>query len=434
MAVMTPAERRASASLAGLFGLRMLGLFLVLPVFALEAAHYPGGNDAALVGIALGVYGLAQALLQIPVGLASDRFGRKPVIALGLAVFAAGSFLAAWAPDIHWLIAGRALQGAGAISAAVSALLADQTRDEVRTKAMALIGASIGLSFTLSLVLAPWMAGSMGLRGILATTGVLALLGIVVLYVVTPRAPVRDAAAEAQAGSALDRLRQATRDALFNPAMRRLYVGVFCLYAAQLAMWVAVPGMLVAAGLAKADHWQLYLPAVIASFAAMALLLFRMERLGYLRAAFLGAIGLLLMALAGLALTARLSAGTSTLWLLGACMFVLFTAFNMLEAAQPSMVSRMAPSAGRGAALGLYNTLQSLGMFVGGALGGLLLKASTATVVFGFAGALSLLWLLVAWGMPAQPAGGRHTPAAVPEAKSPGSTDSTEAPAYGIRQ
>jgi MFS family permease len=183
---MTPLERRASGSLAAIFAARMLGLFLVLPVFALEAARYPGGSDPALVGLAMGIYGLTQGILQIPFGLASDRLGRKRVIIFGLLVFAAGSFVAAAATSLPWLIAGRSLQGAGAVSAAVTALLADQTRDEVRTKAMALVGASIGLMFALSLVAAPMLAAHIGLGGLFAVTGALALACIGVVAWWTP--------------------------------------------------------------------------------------------------------------------------------------------------------------------------------------------------------------------------------------------------------
>ncbi len=168
---MTATERQSSFSLASIFALRMLGLFLILPVFAIEAAKYPGGNDPALIGLAMGIYGLTQAFLQFPFGMASDRLGRKRVIVFGLLVFAAGSFVAAWAPSLTWLAIGRALQGAGAVSAAVTALLADQTRDEVRTKSMALVGASIGLMFALSLVIAPLLVSHIGLGGLFALTG-----------------------------------------------------------------------------------------------------------------------------------------------------------------------------------------------------------------------------------------------------------------------
>ncbi|MBP6650963.1 MAG: MFS transporter, partial [Xylophilus sp.] len=238
---MTPLERRASLSLAGIFALRMLGLFLVLPVFALEARKYPGGDDPAMVGLAMGIYGLTQAFLQIPFGIASDRLGRKRVIVAGLLVFAAGSLVAAMADSLGGLLIGRALQGAGAVSAAVTALLADQTRDGVRTKAMALVGGSIGLMFALALVLAPMLAALIGLSGLFGLTCALALAGIAVVLWVVPPEPVRHAIAPQGrlAGMA---------EVWAQPDLRRLNLGVFVLHTVQMAMWVAVPAMLVQAG------------------------------------------------------------------------------------------------------------------------------------------------------------------------------------------
>jgi MFS family permease len=389
---MTPAERRASGSLAIIFAARMLGLFLVLPVFALEAARYPGGDDPALVGLAMGIYGLTQGILQIPFGLASDRFGRKRVIVLGLLVFAIGSFVAAAAPTLGWLIAGRSLQGAGAVSAAVTALLADQTRDVVRTKAMALVGASIGLMFALSLVAAPLLAGLIGLHGLFVITGLLALGCIAVVTWWTPPAPLQHASAP----------RGRLADVLKHPALLRLDVGVFVLHAVQLAMWVAVPALLVEAGLDKDAHWQVYLPTVLASFLVMGGL-FPLERRGYLRAVFLGAIGIVMAVQVGLA-GAALRPGVAVL---AALLFLFFCGFNILEATQPSLASRLAPPASRGAALGVYNTLQSLGFFAGGAVGGWLAKNVGWQGLFGACAALMLVWLAVAWPMRAPPA--RHS-------------------------
>jgi MFS family permease len=381
---MTPAERRASGSLAMIFAARMLGLFLVLPVFALEAARYPGGGDPALVGMAMGIYGLTQGILQIPYGLASDRFGRKRVIVLGLLVFAAGSFMAAAAPTLGWLIAGRALQGAGAVSAAVTALLADQTRDVVRTKAMALVGASIGLMFALSLVAAPLLAARIGLNGLFVITGVLALACIAVVLWWTPPAPAQHANVP----------RGRLADVLRHVPLLRLDVGVFVLHAVQLAMWVAVPALLVEAGLSKDSHWQVYLPTVLASFLVMGGV-FALERRGYLRAAFLGAIGLVLLVQAGLwAMSYR--PGIAALSVL---LFLFFCGFNVLEATQPSLASRLAPPQSRGAARGVYNTQQSLGFFAGGAVGGWLAKNVGWAGLFGACAALMLLWLAVAWPM-----------------------------------
>jgi MFS family permease len=389
---MTASERRASGSLAMIFAARMLGLFLVLPVFALEAARYPGGGDPAVVGLAMGIYGLTQGILQIPYGLASDRFGRKRVIVIGLLVFAAGSFLAAAAPDLTWLIIGRALQGAGAVSAAVTALLADQTRDVVRTKAMALVGASIGLMFALSLVAAPMLAARIGLHGLFAITGLLALTCIAVVLWWTPPAPVQK--------TNVPRGRLA--DVLTHGPLLRLDVGVFVLHAVQLAMWVAIPALLVQAGLAKDRHWLVYLPTVLASFFVMGGV-FAMERRGHLRTAFLAAIAIVLLVQLGLLAVA----GDPGVPALAVVLFFFFCGFNVLEATQPSLASRLAPPQSRGAALGVYNTLQSLGFFAGGAVGGWLAKNVGWTGLFGACAALMLVWLVVAWPMRAPPA--RHT-------------------------
>ena len=392
---MTPAERRASGSLATIFAARMLGLFLVLPVFALEAARYPGGGDPALVGLAMGIYGLTQGILQIPFGLASDRFGRKRVIVLGLLVFAIGSFIAAAAPTLGWLIAGRSLQGAGAVSAAVTALLADQTRDVVRTKAMAMVGASIGLMFALSLVIAPVLASWIGLDGLFAITGLLALGCIAIVLWWTP--PVPPQHGDPRGANAVPRGRLA--DVLTHPALLRLDIGVFTLHAVQLAMWVAVPALLVEAGLAKEGHWQVYLPAVLASFVVMGAV-FPLERRGHVRAVFLAAIGAVLLVQVGLAL----ASSRPGIALLAALLFLFFCGFNILEATQPSLASRLAPPQSRGAALGVYNTLQSLGFFVGGAVGGWLAKNVGWPGLFGACAALMLVWLAVAWPMRAPPA------------------------------
>ncbi|NKE66944.1 MFS transporter [Ramlibacter sp. RBP-2] len=381
---MTALERRASGSLAMIFAARMLGLFLVLPVFALEAARYPGGDDPARVGLAMGIYGLTQGLLQYPYGMASDRFGRKRVIALGLLVFALGSFVAAAAPTLGWLIVGRSLQGAGAVSAAVTALLADQTRDEVRTKAMALVGASIGLMFALSLVAAPALGGLIGLPGLFAVTGVLALACIAVVAWWTPPEPRQHK----------DMPRGRLAEVLSHPGLLRLDVGVFILHAVQLAMWVAVPAMLVQAGLPKEQHWHVYLPAVLGSFVMMGGL-FALERRGYLRAVFLAAIGLIALVQLGL-----LAAGDQPpLLALGVLLFLFFCGFNVLEATQPSLASRLAPAHARGSALGVYNTLQSLGFFAGGAVGGWLAKNVGASGLFATCAALLVVWLVVAWPM-----------------------------------
>jgi MFS family permease len=382
---MTALELRASFSLASIFALRMLGLFLILPVFAMEASKLPGGDDPALIGLTMGIYGLTQAMLQFLYGLASDRVGRKRVIVFGLVLFAAGSLLAAMAPTLVWLAVGRALQGAGAVSAAVTALLADQTRDEVRTKSMALVGASIGLMFALSLVAAPLLVAYTGLSGLFLLTGGLALLGIAVVIWWVPPEPQQHK----------NQPRGRLLEVLALPALLRLNFGVFILHAVQLAMWMAVPAMLVQAGLSRDHHWWVYLPAVLGSFVVMGGTLFQLEKRGYLRAVFLISIGLTATVQLGL----LLSVGSAGIASMVGLLFVFFYGFNVLEASQPSMVSRMAPAQARGAAMGVYNTLQSLGFFAGGVMGGWLMKHGGAQLLFAVCAALMFLWLLVAWPM-----------------------------------
>lgn len=381
---MTPAERRASASLAMIFASRMLGLFLVLPVFALEARHYPGGTDPARVGLAMGIYGLTQGLLQYLYGMASDRFGRKHVIVFGLLIFAIGSFMASAASTLDGLILGRAIQGAGAISAAVTALLADQTRDEVRTKAMAIVGASIGLMFAVSLVASPVLDAHIGLHGLFAVTGGLALLCIAIVFVWTPPEPRQ------HKNVPRGRLAEVLRSA----PLLRLDIGVFILHAVQVAMWVSIPALLVQAGLPKALHWHVYLPAVLASFFVMGAA-FPLERRGYLRAVFLAAIAVVAVVQVGL----LAAAGQPSVMALAVLLFLFFCGFNVLEATQPSLASRFAPAHARGSALGVYNTLQSLGFFAGGAVGGFLAKNVGPAGLFGTCAALMLVWLVAAWPM-----------------------------------
>ena len=385
---MTPTERRASASLGGIFALRMLGLFLVLPVFALEARRYPGGEDPLLLGLAMGIYGLTQGLLQLPFGMASDRFGRKRVIVLGLIVFALGSFWAAAATDLTHLLLGRSLQGAGAVSAAVTAMLADLTRDEVRTRAMAWLGSSIALMFALSLVVAPVLTVWIGFSGLFWLTGALALLGVGVVIWWAPPAPPMLLSAPGQERGQL-------ADVLVHADLMRLNIGVFVLHAVQLAMWVAVPSLLVQSGLNKWLHWQLYLPVVVLSLLFLGVV-FAMERRGHLKKMFLLSIGLIVVVQLGLLVQ---SLGTPSLGGLAVLLLVFFCGFNALEAALPSLASLIAPRAMRGAALGVYNTLQSLGFFVGGLVGGWVVKSWGSPALFLSCGVAMLLWLLLALPM-----------------------------------
>jgi predicted MFS family arabinose efflux permease len=387
---MTPDERRASLSLASIFALRMLGLFLVLPVFAMEARHYPGGDDPWLVGLAMGAYGLTQAMLQVPLGMASDRLGRKPVILFGLALFVLGSLVAAWAPSLTWLVVGRSIQGAGAISAAVTALLADLTRDQVRTKSMALIGISIALMFALSLVLAPVLVPHIGLAGLFALTAALALTGMAVVAWVVPPEPL-DPVAPGRGG---------LREVLRNAELLRVDLGVFVLHAVQIAMWMSVPALLQEAGVASAAQWKVYLPAVLGSLLILGGLLFRLERQGYFRQVYLGTIALIALVQLGFLLSLQ----APSVWSVSLLLCLYFVGFNAQEASQPSLASRLAAPRQRGAALGVYNTLMSLGIFAGGSLGGLVVKFWGSAGIFGFSAGLMALWLLLAWPMrpPAQ--------------------------------
>ena len=385
---MTPTERRASASLGGIFALRMLGLFLVLPVFALEARRYPGGEDPLWLGLAMGIYGLTQGLLQLPFGMASDRFGRKRVIVLGLIIFALGSFWAAAATDLTHLLLGRSLQGAGAVSAAVTAMLADLTRDEVRTRAMAWLGSSIALMFALSLVVAPVLTDWIGFSGLFWLTGALALLGVGVVIWWAPPAPPKLLSAPGQERGQL-------ADVLVHADLMRLNIGVFVLHAVQLAMWVAVPSLLVQSGLNKSLHWQLYLPVVVLSLLFLGVV-FAMERRGHFKKMFLLSIGLIAVVQVGLLVQLL---GTPSLGGLAVLLLVFFCGFNALEVALPSLASLIAPRAMRGAALGVYNTLQSLGFFVGGLVGGWVVKSWGSPALFLSCGVAMLLWLLLALPM-----------------------------------
>jgi len=385
---MTASELRAGLGLAGVFGLRMLGLFLILPVFAVHARALEGGNDLLLVGIALGAYGLAQAILQIPFGMASDRWGRKPVITLGLIVFALGSLLAAFATDIWTAIAGRLLQGAGAISSAVIALAADLTRERHRTKAMALIGAMIGFSFALSLVAAPLLYQWIGMGGLFGATAGFALVSMWILRAVVPEAPRRVQAVQAGALRVLG-------ECLQHRQLMSLNLGIFVLHLTQMAMFVVLPPRLVEAGLALPEHWKLYLPVVLASFVLMLPFVLVADRRNRPKPVLLAMV-LLLVAVE----FALVGAGLE-LVVLAALMTVFFVAFNVLEALLPSLVSRVAPQQARGTAIGVYNTTQTLGLFCGGLLGGALAGHFGAETVYGSCAALAVLWLAVVLRMPA---------------------------------
>ena len=412
---MTALELRASLSLASLYAFRMLGLFLILPVFAVHAQALPGGHEPLMVGLVLGVYSLTQGVLQLPFGMASDRLGRKPVIVFGLVLFAIGSLVAASATDVATTILGRALQGTGAISAAVTASIADLTRDSQRTKAMALVGASIGLTFAVSLVAAPLMYERIGMAGLFHLTGAMALVGIVIVVFAVP--PLHVPPRVGADGARIERTRFGA--VALDPELVRLNVGIFALHLVQMAMFVVLPAWLVErAGLPLAEHWRIYLPVLAASFVLMLPPLAWGERRGRLRAVVLGSIAAILATQLG---WAAQPVGVLPFVVL---LLVFFAAFNVLEATVPSLVSRLAPADVKGTALGIYNTTQALGLFAGGALGGWVSSRFGGAAVFVLCAGTMLVWWLVARGAQRWPAatsrragaGGATIPAHGPQA------------------
>ncbi len=385
---MLPSERRAAISLAGIFGLRMLGMFLILPVFAVYARTLT--DDHTLIGLALGMYGLTQAILMIPFGMASDRFGRKPIIMLGLFIFAIGSLLAANADSIYGIIAGRALQGAGAISAAVTALLADLTREEKRTQAMAMIGMTIGLAFAGSMAAGPVLYAWIGIPGMFLLTAILAFAAMGVVRFVTPNPGVTAFHSDAQANPAR------FGDCLQRPELLRLNFGIFALHAAQMAMFVVVPFAL-QQSLPMAEHWQVYLPVVLVSFVLMVPAIIVAEKHGRMKPVFVGSVALMLGA------QVLMAVALTHFWLIVLALLLYFIAFNTLEASLPSLVSKIAPPEAKGTAMGIYNTAQAFGLFLGGMVGGWLAQQYGFSATFVFCGVLMSVWLGLAMSMTPPP-------------------------------
>ena len=390
---MSPVERKASISLASIYGLRMLGMFLILPIFAIYATHYEGGNNIQLVGMALGAYPLAQALFQLPYGMASDKFGRKNMIYIGLLMLIIGSIVVALASNIYVVILGRAIQGAGAVSAAVTALLADLTREEHRTKAMAMIGSTIGVTFAISLVLGPAIAHWVGIAGIFWLTAILGALAILVIKFVVPNPLISSFHSDASAAPAK------LKDVVKNGQLLRLNYGIFALHAAQMAMFIVVPfAILKTSNMDVNQHWKIYLPILVGSFILMIPAIIVGEKKNLLKQVFIGAVALMLVAqlcFAGL---------IGSFWGVVFSLFAYFVAFNTLEASLPSLISKLAPSAAKGTAMGVYNTSQSLGAAMGSLVGGYLSHHYGFSAVFMFCAALMGIWLLVSFSMKTPPA------------------------------
>lgn len=383
---MTRIEKRATWSLASIYALRMLGLFLIMPVLSLYADQLEGATPA-LIGLAIGIYGIVQSFLQIPFGLVSDRLGRKKVIVAGLLLFFAGSVIAALSTNIYGIIAGRAIQGAGAIAAAVMALVADLTQEVHRIKAMALIGASIGTSFGIAITGGPLIASYIGVHGIFWLISAFALAAIFILLVLvpTPRQSKKHRDAEV--------IPSRFSDALTNGELLRLNYGIFILHLVMTASFVVVPLLLRDAGLIASRHWMVYLPVFVLSLAFMIPFIILAEKKQKMKAVFIGAVLILALAFLGFVKF------HADLMPIVALLLLFFSGFNLLEATLPSLVSKTAPGDLRGTAMGVYSTCQFLGAGIGGAAGGWCYGQYGASGVFMACTALVCSWLVLAFGM-----------------------------------
>jgi MFS family permease len=383
-------EFRAAGALAAVFSVRLLGLFMIYPVFAAYARGLSGANPY-LIGEALGIYGLTQGLLQIPFGLLSDKVGRKIMIVCGLILFGIGSAVAALSSSIDGVIVGRAIQGAGAVGSVILALVADLTKEENRTKAMALVGVTIGASFMIAIVAGPIIASFVGVGGIFWLMVGLALAGIAITEFIVPNPPRMRVHRDAEAVPAL------IGAVLRDRELLRLDFGIFALHAMLTASFLVVPGLLRSTlGLPEHDQWMVYLPVLLASVAAMVPAIIVAEKYRRMKGVFVGAV----TALAASQVMLYLGAGN--LFVLLAALVVFFSAFNVMEASLPSLITKAAPAGAKGTAMGLYSSLQFIGIFVGGVIGGFAHQTWGDAGVFVMTAAIALLWLLAAATM-AQP-------------------------------
>jgi MFS family permease len=388
--MMTPKEKKATLCLAGIYAFRMLGLFMILPIFSLYTHQLLYAN-ATLIGLALGIYGLTQALFQLPFAMISDRIGRKPVIVFGLILFVLGSVVAALSHNIYWIIVGRAIQGAGAVGSTLIALLADTTEDEHRLKAMSMIGMTIGFSFMVAIILGPILDGWFGLSGIFWLTAGLACLGILMLRMVpTPDKHVLHRDSEPVLSQ--------FKNILLMPELLRLNFGIFASHAILMSMFVVLPMILVGAtGLHENQQWMVYLPVLIIACAVMMPFVIIAEAKRLIKPIFIGAIFCVTLAQGLFEFFHQNIFGVALIM----CLF--FTAFTLLEGILPSLVSKIAPAGNKGTAMGIYSTSQFLGIFCGGSLGGLIYSDFGAHGLFMFSGFLGLLWLLLAITMKQPP-------------------------------
>jgi len=383
---MSPSEIKSSALLASIYSLRMLGIFLILPIFSIYASELSGRPTEFQIGLAFGIYGLTQAILQIPFGMTSDRFGRKPVIYFGLLLFIIGSFIAGISEQIEGVIIGRAIQGSGAISAVLTAFLSDLTSDKSRTKGMAIIGVSIGLTFALSLVISPILNELIGVPGIFLLMGILAFiaLGVVRFFIHEPLNKKK-----IKSGNTDD-----IKSILKNFDLNRLNFGIFTLHASQISMFMAIPFYLINQGeISLNQHWSIYLPVLVISFIFIVPMIIISEKKNKVKESFIFSIALLFVTQF---LFIYFSNG-----IVGIIMALIFyfIGFNYLEVSLPSLVSKLAPIQSRGLALGVYNTSQSLGIFVGGSFGGLIANFYGYQGTFLFCSLLIMIWLILSISM-----------------------------------
>ncbi len=386
---MNSSELRSSLSLSGIFALRMLGLFLILPIFSLHARGLPNGDNATLVGLTIGIYGMVQAFFHIPLGILSDRVGRRVVVIAGLSLFVLGAIIAASHDDLYWILAGRAIQGAGAISAAITAWVADLTREEMRTRAMALIGGSIAISFAISIVIASPLYESLGMPGIFWMMALLGVAAIFVAWKIVPTAPMVKMAQPEGTTSNLSRFIKVLKD----PELFRLNIGVLILHTSQVAIFIAIPKMLVAEDLPLEQHWRVYLSVLISSIIFMAPMLIKAEKKN--RLALLLKVSVVFMLIAQTYFGVIIFGHYQNIWTICFGLFLFFIGFNLLESLQPSLVSRLSGD-NRGAGLGIYNTTMSIGLFLGGALGGVIYGNFGTLGIFELDALLLLAWLIIA--------------------------------------
>ncbi len=368
---MTPPEKRATLSIAMLFSLRMLGLFMILPVFTLYAHHL---NHATpfLIGAALGIYGLTQAMFQLPFGFLSDHYSRKKIIALGFGLFILGSFLAASSHSIYGVIAGRALQGAGAVGSTLIALLSDLTRPEKRSKSMAILGIIIGCSFFLSIILGPFLAAHIGVPGIFVLTGILGFLAIILLYTLVPPPPKNTHTKPGNFKASFKLLSK-------NRQILSLNIGIFCLHAILTASFVVIPLWV--------SHWTGYAtPMLIAIVLTFGFIGFAEKNKKVFYLYFWAIVGLIIAEL-------FLWQYHQKPWMLSLGLTIFFLSFNLLEANLPSLISRIAPPEIKGTTLGIYSTCQFLGIFCGGLLGGMLYQYFAPAIVLLSCGFIGIIWL-----------------------------------------